>query len=165
MIVADVSLSVRESMSVSMSVSIFGTNFGSWGYNSFTTVVSRTVPRMGHLGTNFGSCMAKFWLLLMDSCRGPCQCLCQCLCQCGASRWQGMRVFGEINFPGIFSFFEVQIDGQAVTLQIWDKAGQERFQSLGVAFYRGSDCFILTHDLSKPKTLESLKTWSEEFLN
>lgn len=59
---------------------------------------------------------------------------------------------------------EVIIDEKAVTLQIWDTAGQERFQSLGVAFYRGADCCVLVHDLTVPKTFESLDSWRDEFL-
>lgn len=59
---------------------------------------------------------------------------------------------------------EVMIDDKLVTMQIWDTAGQERFQSLGVAFYRGADCCVLVHDLTVPKTFESLEVWRDEFL-
>ncbi|KNC84377.1 Ras-like protein Rab-7a, partial [Sphaeroforma arctica JP610] len=59
---------------------------------------------------------------------------------------------------------EVNIDGQAITLQIWDTAGQERFQSLGVAFYRGADCCILVYDVTVAATFDSLSMWKEEFL-
>ena len=40
------------------------------------------------------------------------------------------------------------VDDRLVTMQIWDTAGQERFQSLGVAFYRGADCCVLTYDVT-----------------
>lgn len=43
-------------------------------------------------------------------------------------------------------------------------AGQERFQSLGVAFYRGADCCVLVFDVTNPKSFESLQSWKEEFL-
>ena len=49
-----------------------------------------------------------------------------------------------------FSKKEVEVDGQTVTLQIWDTAGQEKFQSLGFAFYRGADCCALCYDLTNP---------------
>uniref|UniRef100_A0A8C9GX78 Ras-related protein RAB7 n=1 Tax=Piliocolobus tephrosceles TaxID=591936 RepID=A0A8C9GX78_9PRIM len=45
-----------------------------------------------------------------------------------------------------------------------DTAGQERFQSLGVAFYRGADCCVLVFDLTNYKTYESLESWKDEFL-
>jgi Ras-related protein Rab-7A len=63
-------------------------------------------------------------------------------------------------------------------------AGQERFQSLGVAFYRGADCCVLCYDVSQvlledcccspklilsmqvnvAKTFENLDSWRDEFL-
>jgi Ras-related protein Rab-7A len=52
-----------------------------------------------------------------------------------------------------------------VTLQIWDTAGQERFQSLGVGFYRGSDCAMLVYDVTDPHSLDNLNHWRVEFLN
>jgi len=52
-----------------------------------------------------------------------------------------------------------------VTLQIWDTAGQERFQSLGVAFYRGADCAMLTYDVTDPHSLDNLNHWRKEFLD
>merc|ERR1711976_868241 len=45
-----------------------------------------------------------------------------------------------------------------------DTAGQERFQSLGVAFYRGADCCVLVYDITNAKTFESLDSWRDEFL-
>jgi len=59
---------------------------------------------------------------------------------------------------------EVMVDDRLVTLQIWDTAGQERFQSLGVAFYRGSDCCVLVYDVNNVQTFNNLVTWREEFL-
>merc|ERR1711998_699904 len=55
-------------------------------------------------------------------------------------------------------------DQRLVTMQIWDTVGQERFQSLGVAFYRGADACILVFDLTAPKSFDNLDTWREEFL-
>ena len=60
---------------------------------------------------------------------------------------------------------EIMIDNKLVTLQIWDTAGQERFQSLGVAFYRGSDCCVLVYDITSSKSFDSMESWREEFLN
>ena len=45
-----------------------------------------------------------------------------------------------------------------------DTAGQERFQSLGVAFYRGADCCVLVFDVNIAKTFENLDLWRDEFL-
>ena len=59
---------------------------------------------------------------------------------------------------------EVMVEDRLVTMQIWDTAGQERFQSLGVAFYRGADCCVLTYDVTAPNTFKSLDSWRDEFL-
>lgn len=59
---------------------------------------------------------------------------------------------------------DVMIDDRLVTMQIWDTAGQERFQSLGVAFYRGADCCVLTYDVTQPNSFKSLDSWRDEFL-
>ena len=59
---------------------------------------------------------------------------------------------------------EIQVDGQVVTLQIWDTAGQEKFQSLGFAFYRGADACALTFDLTNPASLDALDKWKDGFI-
>ncbi|KAI8051706.1 P-loop containing nucleoside triphosphate hydrolase protein [Thamnidium elegans] len=33
-------------------------------------------------------------------------------------------------------------------IRIWDTAGQEQFQSLGVAYYRGADACVLVYDVN-----------------
>ncbi|CAF1162100.1 unnamed protein product [Didymodactylos carnosus] len=43
-------------------------------------------------------------------------------------------------------------------------AGQERFQSLGVAFYRGADCCVLCYDVTAPNSFKALESWRDEFL-
>merc|ERR1711998_371970 len=65
---------------------------------------------------------------------------------------------------GDFLTKDVVIDGKTVTMQIWDTAGQEQFQSLGVAFYRGADCCVLVYDVTAPTTFKSLDSWRDEFL-
>jgi Ras-related protein Rab-7A len=64
-----------------------------------------------------------------------------------------------------FSKKETMIDNQVVTLQIWDTAGQEKFQSLGYAFYRGADCCVLVYDITNRKTFENLTKWKQGFID
>ena len=59
---------------------------------------------------------------------------------------------------------EIMIDNQQVTLQLWDTAGQEKFQSLGYAFYRGADSCALVFDLTSQKSFDTLTRWKEGFL-
>jgi len=56
------------------------------------------------------------------------------------------------------------VNDRLVTVQIWDTAGQERFQSLGIAFYRGSDCCVLVYDVNSGPSFDHLESWREEFL-
>ena len=63
-----------------------------------------------------------------------------------------------------FSRKTIMLEGdQLVTLQIWDTAGQEKFQSLGHAFYRGSDCCALVYDITDRKSFEALSRWRDNF--
>ena len=47
---------------------------------------------------------------------------------------------------------------------MWDRAGQEVFQILGVAFYRGADCCVLVFDVTKSDTFAVLDCWKDDFL-
>mmetsp|Transcript_57339 Transcript_57339/g.48460 ORF Transcript_57339/g.48460 Transcript_57339/m.48460 type:complete len:90 (+) Transcript_57339:163-432(+) len=49
-------------------------------------------------------------------------------------------------------------------MQLWDTAGQEKFQTLGVTFYRGAECCVLVFDMTNMKSFETLESWREEFL-
>ncbi|XP_073446911.1 ras-related protein rab7-like isoform X1 [Dendrobates tinctorius] len=59
---------------------------------------------------------------------------------------------------------ELRVDEKLVTVQIWDTAGTERFQSLGAALYRGTDCCLLVFDVTSPNSFQALDTWQKEFL-
>ncbi|KAL3068234.1 hypothetical protein niasHS_015785 [Heterodera schachtii] len=58
----------------------------------------------------------------------------------------------------------ITVDGTEVKMQIWDTCGQERFQSLGNAFYRGSDACILVFDVTNATSFKCLESWLDEFL-
>ncbi|EDL90607.1 rCG49632 [Rattus norvegicus] len=56
------------------------------------------------------------------------------------------------------------VDYRIVTVWIWDTAGQEWFQSLGVAFYTGTDCCILVFDMTASNTFKTLDSKRDKFL-
>eukprot|EP00826_Nyctotherus_ovalis_P054897 TRINITY_DN723_c0_g1_i15.p1 TRINITY_DN723_c0_g1~~TRINITY_DN723_c0_g1_i15.p1 ORF type:complete len:207 (+),score=77.79 TRINITY_DN723_c0_g1_i15:129-749(+) len=60
---------------------------------------------------------------------------------------------------------EVLIDDQLVTMQIWDTAGQEKYQSVQRVFYRGTDGCIIVYDLTSPGSFANVEKWREEFFN
>ena len=53
-------------------------------------------------------------------------------------------------------------EGGTVQLNIWDTAGQEKFQSINKIFYRGSDCVMFTYDVTRMETLSKLEYWVGE---
>ncbi|XP_034387817.1 ras-related protein rab7 isoform X1 [Cyclopterus lumpus] len=58
----------------------------------------------------------------------------------------------------------INVDGDAVTLQIWDTAGTERFQSLGTPLYRAAHCCMLVFDVTSAASFSALEQWRMEFL-
>lgn len=64
-----------------------------------------------------------------------------------------------------FSNRNLKIESKLVKAQIWDTAGQDRFQSISQAFYRGSVAALLVFDLTNKKTFENLEIWLKEIKN
>ncbi|OAD61834.1 Ras-related protein Rab-9A [Eufriesea mexicana] len=75
--------------------------------------------------------------------------------------------FDEHSFHTIGVEFlnkDIEINGEAYTLQIWDTAGQERFKTLRTPFYRGSDICLLTYAVDDITSFKNLALWRSEFL-
>jgi len=49
-----------------------------------------------------------------------------------------------------------------VTLQVWDLAGQPRFEIVRQGFYRGSRGGLLVYDVTRRRTFMNLKHWKDE---
>lgn len=63
---------------------------------------------------------------------------------------------------GIAFFKQNLIDaetGEDYTLQIWDTAGQEKFQSVTTHHYRAADGALLVFDISSEKSFANLDKW------
>ena len=52
-----------------------------------------------------------------------------------------------------------------VTLQIWDLAGQPRFESVRQGFYRGARGGLLLFDVTRRRTFLNLDAWKNETFN
>jgi small GTP-binding protein len=59
----------------------------------------------------------------------------------------------------------ISVDGKMISLQIWDTAGQEQFQSLIPTYIRGAELAVIVYDLSDPKTLEAAKVWHRKVMD
>ena len=53
------------------------------------------------------------------------------------------------------------LDAQ-VTLQVWDLAGQPRFESVRQGFYRGARGGLLVYDVTRRRTFLNVENWKEE---
>lgn len=54
-------------------------------------------------------------------------------------------------------------DGQQVTLDIWDTAGQEKYRSLNKIFYKNASIAVLVYSINDRKSFEELKNyWFQE---
>ena len=49
-----------------------------------------------------------------------------------------------------------------VTLQVWDLAGQPRFESVRQGFYRGARGGLLLYDVTRRRTFLNVDNWKEE---
>jgi len=56
----------------------------------------------------------------------------------------------------------IMIEGNAVKLQIWDTAGQEKFRSITRSYYRGAAGCLLVYDITRRETFEHLPSWLED---
>lgn len=59
---------------------------------------------------------------------------------------------------------EIMIDNTTITMQVWDTAGQEKYQSLGYSYYRGTDCVAFVYDITSRKSFESIERWVSGFI-
>ncbi len=71
----------------------------------------------------------------------------------------------KVTIGADFSTKEVIVDQKIVSLQIWDTAGQEKYHSLGSAFYNGAECCVIVFDITDQKSFERIEFWRNEFLD
>lgn len=57
---------------------------------------------------------------------------------------------------------EMEVDGEKVTVDIWDTAGQEKYESLHASYYFQADACIMMFDISRKATYTNLKKWNAE---
>jgi Ras-related protein Rab-7A len=60
---------------------------------------------------------------------------------------------------------EEKVGATNVTLQLWDTAGQEKYNSINFSFYRGANCCILVFDITDVESFERLNKWKTNFVD
>ncbi|XP_028854120.1 ras-related protein Rab-43 [Denticeps clupeoides] len=75
----------------------------------------------------------------------------------------GIFIERQGNTIGVdFTMKTVEIQGKRVKLQIWDTAGQERFRTITQSYYRSTNGAIITYDITKRPTFQSVPKWMDD---
>ncbi len=62
-----------------------------------------------------------------------------------------------------FKFRTLKINNESFKLQIWDTAGQEKYQTITKTFYKGAHAIVVVYDLTSQASYEEMKNvWLEE---
>eukprot|EP00826_Nyctotherus_ovalis_P045091 TRINITY_DN493_c0_g3_i15.p2 TRINITY_DN493_c0_g3~~TRINITY_DN493_c0_g3_i15.p2 ORF type:complete len:176 (-),score=55.27 TRINITY_DN493_c0_g3_i15:205-732(-) len=69
----------------------------------------------------------------------------------------------KITIGSDFLTKDLNVGEEQLKLQIWDTAGQEKYRSLGIAYYRGADACVFVYDLTDKNSLTNLESWMETF--
>ncbi|XP_053573033.1 ras-related protein Rab-24 isoform X2 [Bombina bombina] len=57
------------------------------------------------------------------------------------------------------------VNGQNVTMGIWDTAGSERYEAMSRIYYRGAKAAVVCYDLTDSSSFERVKFWVTELQN
>ncbi|MHA2366791.1 MAG: Rab family GTPase [Candidatus Hodarchaeales archaeon] len=61
-----------------------------------------------------------------------------------------------------FSVKEEIINNEVLKFQIWDLAGQPKFDNIRKLYYKGSRGFLIVFDVTRPTSYENITTWIDE---
>merc|ERR550537_6803 len=65
----------------------------------------------------------------------------------------------ETTIGAAFCAKRLNVEGQTVTLGIWDTAGAEKFESISEQYTRNSNAAIICYDVTDKPTFEKAKQW------
>ena len=54
---------------------------------------------------------------------------------------------------------DMEIDDYNIKVQFWDTAGQEKYRSIALSYFRAADGILLIYDLARRETFENIKDW------
>ena len=69
-----------------------------------------------------------------------------------------------ITIGADFAVKRMNINGEEITLQIWDLAGQPRFSKVREVYYNGTTGALLIYDISRRDTFEKIANWIRELI-
>ncbi|KAF6025123.1 RAB23 [Bugula neritina] len=57
---------------------------------------------------------------------------------------------------------EIELDGEEIRLMLWDTAGQEEFDSITRAYYRGAQACVLAFSITDRASFEAIDSWKKK---
>ncbi|MFX1394454.1 MAG: Rab family GTPase [Promethearchaeota archaeon] len=75
----------------------------------------------------------------------------------------GVFTQGALTIGVDFHIKAVEIEGEKVTLQIWDFAGEDRFRFLLPSYAMGANGAIFMYDITRYTSLDSVEEWLDVF--
>ncbi|MDH5403887.1 MAG: GTP-binding protein [Candidatus Heimdallarchaeota archaeon] len=76
----------------------------------------------------------------------------------------GFKQSYSMTIGADFAAKRTNVDDKDVTLQIWDLAGQGRFQSVREVYYKGSLGALLVFDITRQDTYNVIPNWITELM-
>lgn len=64
-----------------------------------------------------------------------------------------------ISFVFFVYFLAFRIDGEDIRIMLWDTAGQEEFDAITKAYYRGAQACVLAFSTTDRMSFEAVKEW------
>ncbi|MHA2502337.1 MAG: GTP-binding protein [Candidatus Kariarchaeaceae archaeon] len=77
---------------------------------------------------------------------------------------EGFKQSYSMTIGADFAVKRVNLDGEEIVAQIWDLAGQIRFQSVREVYYQGATGALLVFDITRSTTFESVPNWITELM-
>ncbi len=77
---------------------------------------------------------------------------------------EGFKQSYSMTIGADFAVKRVDLDGKEIVAQIWDLAGQLRFQSVREVYYQGATGGLLVFDITRQSTFASIPNWITELL-
>ena len=59
-------------------------------------------------------------------------------------------------------FFFFRVSGEDVRLMLWDTAGQEEFDAITKAYYRGAQACVIAFSTTDRASFEAVKKWKKK---
>eukprot|EP00285_Hemiselmis_virescens_P006567 CAMPEP_0173378198 /NCGR_PEP_ID=MMETSP1356-20130122/1397_1 /TAXON_ID=77927 ORGANISM="Hemiselmis virescens, Strain PCC157" /NCGR_SAMPLE_ID=MMETSP1356 /ASSEMBLY_ACC=CAM_ASM_000847 /LENGTH=159 /DNA_ID=CAMNT_0014331185 /DNA_START=156 /DNA_END=631 /DNA_ORIENTATION=+ len=76
---------------------------------------------------------------------------------------RGQFVPGSLPTVGAaFLTQTLHVENKTLRLEVWDTAGQEKFQALAPLYYHGAHVALLVYDIAEKRTFEKAKFWVRE---